>query len=489
VARLGVFLAFSGTFDFVRTGQIHGSEAYDTYAVNILKTGVFGRTPGAPDAAIPPLYGYALAGIYGLLGRGYLQVALFNIALDVVAIALLADVGRRLFPRGDLVGPLAGLAMALYPYLVFQTLSVIDTSIYIALLHVVVWLIVVLREHELVDLGLVALAGLAGLAFGFATLTRPVLPVFAILVVVWFGFRRNVRQTLIRLTPVAVVATLITGAWTWRNYQAFGTFVPLTTTTGSNFWQGNNPLTVSVLRAGYDVQWTSPEQLSATDPRSPQADAERFALSFHYLQDHPQSIPELLGVKFLVLWSVDVTPNRNPSASAGPVITGEEGVTVEIPSLSTGDPVTAYSKPLFDDLGRTAHRWYWGILLVAAIFGSLICYGRWRDASLVWFLQLATTLVYVVYHPATRYRVPSDPLLFVFSASAIVWLGERLLLLIDSRSSQKAANSRGVETDRRREDADRSRDADRGSLTRSLLGRVMFRRIRTTGYIGPTIWP
>ncbi|MBZ0304011.1 MAG: hypothetical protein K8J31_30005, partial [Anaerolineae bacterium] len=80
--RLGVLLAFPGVFAFEQTGAIHGSDAYDAYAQNLLATGVYGRTPGVPDAAIPPLYSYALAGVYGLLGRGSFQVGLFHTLLD-----------------------------------------------------------------------------------------------------------------------------------------------------------------------------------------------------------------------------------------------------------------------------------------------------------------------------------------------------------------------------------------------------------------------
>ena len=42
--------------------------------------------------------------------------------------------------------------------------------------------------------------------------------------------------------------------------------------------------------------------------------------------------------------------------------------------------------------------------------------------SLLIFVQLSQTLMYLVFHPSTRYRSPTDPLLFVFSAYALVWL-------------------------------------------------------------------
>lgn len=35
------------------------------------------------------------------------------------------------------------------------------------------------------------------------------------------------------------------------------------------------------------------------------------------------------------------------------------------------------------------------------------------------------TLVYIVFHPSTRYRAPTDPLLFRFSAYTLIWLVTR----------------------------------------------------------------
>src|SRR5512145_3305108 len=112
--RLAVLLVFPSIFAFDQTGAIHGSDAYDAYAQNLLATGVYGRTPGAPDAAIPPLYSYALALVYGLFGRGYLQVGLFHTLLDLISITLVYQLGKRLLspprhvmergPGGEVIG-------------------------------------------------------------------------------------------------------------------------------------------------------------------------------------------------------------------------------------------------------------------------------------------------------------------------------------------------------------------------------------------------
>ena len=95
--RLGMLFVFSDIFDFVNAESIHGSDAYDEYALNLLETGVYGRTAGIPDAAIPPMYSYVLAGVYALFGRGFVQLGLFHILLDILSITLVYDICRRLF--------------------------------------------------------------------------------------------------------------------------------------------------------------------------------------------------------------------------------------------------------------------------------------------------------------------------------------------------------------------------------------------------------
>ena len=118
---------------------------------------------------------------------------------------------------------------------------------------------------------------------------------------------------------MALIGVAVVLGWTARNVTVYEQFVPLTTTSGANFWQGNNPLTVPYFRAGYDVQWTSPELGDAfPDKNSPDADAERFRLASEYLSNNPADIPELLWVKFRVHWSIDIAPRRNPTAGEQP---------------------------------------------------------------------------------------------------------------------------------------------------------------------------
>lgn len=426
MARLSALIAFPSVFAFEQSGAIHGSEAYDAYAQNLLATGIYGRTAGTPDAAIPPLYSYALAALYALFGRGYLQVGLFHTLLDCLSIYFLVEIGTRLFNRR--VGIVAGFAYALYPYLIFQNLTLIDTPLFMTLMHGFLWCAVRLRERRSLALGV-----LGGVFLALAALTRPVIVPLAPLAALWFLFRLNFWEATRRLLPVAAVSALLVAPWLIWTYQVYGAFVPIATNGGMNFWFGNNPLTIPLVRNGYHPQWIRPEApIRTEDTRL--ANDDLYQLSFAYLRENPQQIPELLWVKFLAYWSVDVFPTRNPIAGATPFVDPdgtlrfqtESGESFAPVTIDSDDPVAAYSEPLFDVIGRWIHRVYFGALLVLALIGVALSLQKWREVSLVWFVQLAMTAFYVIYIPATRYRVPTDPLLFLFSAYAALWAFERL---------------------------------------------------------------
>ncbi len=353
-------------------------------------------------AALPPLYSIVLAGLYALAGRGHLQPGLFHSLLDCAAILMPAHIGRRLLPAGRTAGLLAGLTFALYPYLVFQSLTLIDTSLFICLLHAFLLSLILLREGARPTRRTWLLAGLGGVMLGLSLLTRPVVAPLALLAALWFLLRLSLWQTILRLLPVALVSLLLL-PWVARNFALYTAFVPVTTNAGSNLWQGNNAETVATLRAGYDAQWIIGPQLEE-QLDAPARDAALSALALDWLRANPALVPELWWVKLLTHWSIDVTPLRNP--------VGDE--------LPPDDPVLAYSTPLFDQLGRQVHRLYRGGLLLLALAGLALTRQHWRETSLLWLVQLSMTLVYVVYHPSTRYRAPTDPLLFLFSASALL---------------------------------------------------------------------
>ena len=424
-ARLVVLLALPDVFDF-SAGDIHGSAAYDHYARNLLETGVYGRESGQPDSILPPFYSYVLAGVYRLFGRGYIAVGLAHIFFDALSIALLYDIARRLFPHpsGEWTGLLAALFFALYPYLIFQNLTLSDTPLWILLLHLFLWLMIRLRERAAFDCITIGIAMAGGLALGMATLTRALLPLMLPLTALWFLFRLDWRQTLLRLLPVALISILALMPWLMRGLQIYGGFVAIALNSGENFYQGNNPQTIPFFRAGYDAQWSSPPaNLPPAENRYHRNHALMDA-GWRYLRENPQRIPELLLVKFQVYWNVQVAPLNN--LRQGERLRLENGAAILLADEGSQTGVTAanaayQTDSLFQVIGRSAHILYFGGLWLLAIVGAWLCRREWRMVSLLVFVQLSQTAMYLIFHPSTRYRSPTDPLLFAFSAYALVW--------------------------------------------------------------------
>jgi len=222
--------------------------------------------------------------------------------------------------------------------------------------------------------------------------------------------------------------------WIVRNYGVYGALVPTALNYGDNFYQGNSEYTIPYFRAGYDVQWVPPPPIKTIDALSLDAARERFEAGMTYLRTHPEQIPDLIWTKFLVHWSIDIAPRKNPVNGEVPrldyhgnAIAGTDAQgNVQLGDLPPGDPVGEYSSPLFDQIGRPIHMVYWGGLLLLGVVGIGLSWRQWRDVSLLWFVQISMMVMYIIFHPSTRYRVPTDPLLFLFSAYTLIWLWQRL---------------------------------------------------------------
>jgi hypothetical protein len=299
------------------------------------------------------------------------------------------------------------------------------------LMHAFILLLIILREREGYDSTTLMIAILAGLVLGVTTLSRALLPLFALFTVLWFLFRLRLRETLLRLLPVAIVSLLLLLPWMIRSYRIYDAFVAVALNTGDNLYQGANEMTVPLFRAGYDVQWSQPPL--QRDPDNWYHNNQLLLeAGINYLRTYPERIPELLWVKFLVYWSIDIAPRYNPLSGQSFVLDDDGRLMVLHRSdsqLQDIDTIATYSGGLFDKVGRSVHKLYFGSLLLLAVVGIFLSRYQWRDVSLLWFLQIGMTIMYLIFHPSTRYRVPTDPLLFAFSAYALLrfidWLLRR----------------------------------------------------------------
>lgn len=135
-------------------------------------------------------------------------------------------------------------------------------------------------------------AGL-GIVLAAATYVRPTA---ALLPIVFAGATAARGRRLAGLAP-AVIALAIIGVlvlpWGLRNARVFGSFLPTTTSGGSNLWMGNNQET----KGGYMPQ---PEQLAKTMNEA-QLDAYLASQAKQYIREHPGQFAARTGLKLIRL--------------------------------------------------------------------------------------------------------------------------------------------------------------------------------------------
>jgi 4-amino-4-deoxy-L-arabinose transferase-like glycosyltransferase len=391
--RLAYVVAFGNTLNLQLSG-------YDAYASNLVAGHGYTRFPDLhPDSDLPPLYPFFLAGVYVVFGRSAITVALVQIAFDVVTLVAIDAIGRRV--GGNLTGLLAAAFTGLYPYLLFQNLTVNDTGIFILLLALGVW-----AAYRVLDTGQWRWAVMAGAAFGLAALTKTLVVLLLPLLVVWWWRHLDLRRALLHGGAMLLVFAVVIAPWIIRNTRLHGALTLISTNDGSNLYQGNNPCVADFLLKGWDAQWTN--CLNPTPPGLTELEEAAWfrAQAIAYLRHHVDQWPRLFAVKFLALWSPDIMPRSVP------------------PVARLNDTaVLQYDQPLFQ-VARIVHIFYFAPLLVLGLIGL---WRAWRDRRLIGPIVMvlaAITVAYVVYHPSTRYRSPADPFLFILSGYAGLWLWE-----------------------------------------------------------------
>ncbi|MCE7946745.1 MAG: hypothetical protein DYG88_04875 [Chloroflexi bacterium CFX4] len=435
VARLGVLLVLGQQLTF-EGDVVHGEGAYDVRAQNLLATGVLGLEAGQIDVeGSSVLYPVLLAFAYAIGGRTLVAISLLNLLFDLVTVWAIFQLGKRLFGK-PAVGALAGVFFALYPYLIFQTLSVGYTSLLAMLISLTALSFATLRERKRLDGGTWAVIAACGVAIGLLALTRPPAVLIAFGGALWCLFRLNIWQSAARLVPAALISLVVVSPWLWQTYQAFNRFIPIGGNLGVALWGGNSPYTVPFIQAGYPLLWM-PEHLDVQAESGELAlrlveNSERLTrLTLEYLRETPEQIPALLLWKVYAQWTPDVFPTRNPINGVIPFVREADG---SIRALTDPEEIRAngfsaegdvYAEPLFNVIGRWVHRFYFGGLLILALIGMWQTRRAWRDVSLIGLVLLSLTVFYVLTTPCTRYRSPSDPLLFLFSAYALLYFGQR----------------------------------------------------------------
>jgi hypothetical protein len=252
--RVGLVLAVATEHDAPVTYE-HGAIAKNLLAGRGFSVWFLGSE--GPTSQQAPLYPLMLAGLYRLFGvesrEAILAMQLLQSAAGAATALCVCWLGWSLVPARRSVGWLAGWGAALYP-----------THIYMAThIQVVTWAALVMTLLTAVVLMPGQTRSLwrgfvAGLLAGVLLLLDPILAVVLPVLALGLSMREGERErggegkrkkcgrfAERRFMPAAAMtltALAVISPWLWRNYAVHGEVVFVKSTFGYAFWQGNNPL-------------------------------------------------------------------------------------------------------------------------------------------------------------------------------------------------------------------------------------------------------
>lgn len=278
------------------------SRVYDEIAWNMasgkgfsyFKEGKFIRTA----QIVGPLYPILLSLTYRWGGHRPEPMRLLQCLLGVVLCWALYQLGRSLFH--PTAGILAAGIGAVYPLMVRYSYFggpafLLTENLSLPLLALsTLALIQVSRRPSLFS------QTIAGLLLGLTVLTRATMLIFPLALLIWLAALRQWpwRKVLFVWIGVTLTMFLTIAPWTWRNFQVFHRFVPISTHGGANFWYSNNPGA-----KGGSHESPLPEHLSR-QRWTTEADFERLAYraGWEALKADPGRIPGLFLKKAVVFW-------------------------------------------------------------------------------------------------------------------------------------------------------------------------------------------
>ncbi len=232
ITRLAVFI-------FIPAPYLGGGDnlIFHNLATSLVESGtlVFTWQGISFSALMPPGYPLLLSIPYYLFGQISFWALLMNSAAFLLLLLGVKNLANALFSH--ITGRWAIVILALNPTLLLLA-SLAHKETLVASLAV--WIAVVWMKLSNSIIGQSKWAVLGGALFGYLCIVQPSFTPLFILIAGSLTIRHGV-QALRPLLLASLVAGLILGSWSWRNYQQLNAFVPLTTASGWTLWLGLNP--------------------------------------------------------------------------------------------------------------------------------------------------------------------------------------------------------------------------------------------------------
>lgn len=334
--------------------------------------------PPEPTAWQPPVYPLIIAaafkafGIYSTSSKVVLMM--IQIIISALICVLIFLIGRRVF--NVWVGLLAALMIALYPTALHLTIQKICSSnIFLLLL-----LLFIFQFFKLAEAPTIKKSILAGLTFGIAILTDPVVVAFFPFALGWLLFRERaeLKTRIISAALVFLAVCTIISPWQIRNYLVFDRFFLIKSNFSRELFMGNY---------GSNASLTSERQYMATLD-----EGERSKLyqkkALDSILNNPEQLIRQICNRFFRYWTVLPVHNYRGANT--------NGIKEQIAGIS------------------------YLIIIALGIVGLCLSSLRSREVQLLVVAILSLPVpYYLTWFTHFRYRFPVEPILIIFASFAM----------------------------------------------------------------------
>ncbi len=356
---------------------------YDQMAMNLVKGAGYRDGYGNLTAYRLPGYSLFIAAIYRVAGHDYQTARMVQAILSAVTVFLIALWAHVLF--GGSAACWASFLAAVYPPFYayyFSCQALVSETLYTFLLTASLF---TFFSYFVRPSWKKALA--SGIFWGLSILTRG-LPLLLVLIlpIVLMGLRYPLGRILRYHLAVWLAVGCFLVPWTARNYKVFGTFVPLGTNLGENFYlsnhAGSDGLVWKFFREGLVMEEDQMRIAGLSEP-------VRSKILFDRGMDFIRSKPKEAFLLFLRKIYIYLDPRQT-------VLKGSRWVIVP----------------------------NWGFLMVAigsalAFLSSLRTRDHLRTIFLSSFIFAYFLFLHAILQSMDRYRFPTEPILIVLTSFAL----------------------------------------------------------------------
>jgi 4-amino-4-deoxy-L-arabinose transferase-like glycosyltransferase len=372
-------------------------ERYMWVAENLLNGYGFGSL--VRNQLSVPTQPLLIAAVGLLFGHSYVALRCFFAVLGAATCVLGFALAKRLF--GPVAAAIAGVTLAIYPqYVYLSALFEYPQTFFIFSMGVTFVLF-----YEFLESKRMWALATSGLFLGLSILSVPTAILFAPLLLACLWFRRP--SGVLRYAAILVAAISIpVGAWTARNYALSGELILVNQAGGINFWIANNETYYKFGKEGvipacapgheesrFCVEFTAFTALGrrlgsqglSEDQVIALADKAAWRNGIAFLRESPGRFALLTFRKFLQFWGP-----RPDAVTRGDAYPGR---------ASTWIAVASYLP-----------------VLVLGLIAIYVSARRWRELLPIYAYFAVWSVAYSVFLPTTRYRLPLDFFLIIFSA-------------------------------------------------------------------------